>query len=1308
MSNMPIRFVLLLLITCSFFTDLSGQCSELENEVWIPLGEKIIGEDQGDQWGRSLAISSDASIVAVGAIYNNGIGDSTGHVRIYENRNGEWIQKGSDIDGENNDDLSGRSISLSSNGLIIAIGSTQNSDSGERSGHVRIFEFFNNDWIQLGEDIDGESPGDASGWDIALSSNGQRVAIGAPGNDDSGENSGHVRVFENINGVWTQVGQDVDGELAGDQLGRSVSLSSNGTIMAAGAIFNDGNGDRSGHVRIYRNTNGTWQQIGSDINGESPFNFSGESVDLSSDGNIVAISASFNEGFGNRSGHVRVFENINDTWSQLGFDINGEGENERFGFDLSLSDDGKKLAVGASSNDEDGDNSGHVRVFENIEGSWFRIADNIVGESSGDVSGFRVALASEGNQVAISSPFSDGNGEDAGHVQVYVFSCEKRIIDSDRDGIADEEDNCPQEANPNQEDEDNDGIGDFCDCKDVGWKQLGGDIDSEAIMDESGRSVSISADGIVLAVGAPLNDGINGEQSGHVRVYEDINGIWTQVGDDIDGESEGDESGWSVSLSSDGSRVAIGAPRNSENGSLSGHVRIYENFSGTWTQVGGDIDGEGNGDRSGWSISLSSDGSRVAIGATGNTNDNGFVSGHVRIFEYQSDSWTQVGQNIDGENPFDESGWSVDLSDNGSIVAISSIKNSQNGDESGHVRVFQEINGNWTQIGQDIDGQARFDLFGNSVSLSSDGSILAVGAPGVGNPASGAGQGQVKIFENVNGSWIQIGQDINGESRGDESGTSVSLSSDGKVVAIGAPFNANALSSGFFAISGHVRVFKYDNESWTQVGFDIDGEAIRDQSGFSVSVSDDANKVAIGSIRNVNNGGQAGHVRVFSLDPCQDSGNLDKDSDGFTEEQGDCNDNDPNINPGAIEIANNGIDEDCNGEDLMEVISVCPEFDLDGISTGQIGASIEGDASLDWLGFDISISDSGSRLVIGAYHNDQGGSNSGMVKVFDLCDGTLKQLGDNIIGGSAGEWSGYAVDISDNGSYVAIGSPRNDEQGEGAGAVRIYEEVQGNWSQVGETIYGTNGNIQFGHSLSINDSGTVIAIGAPYDKGRGEVYIYTWNGNKWEITITMSGTHRGDRFGHDVDMENGIIAISSLGHDWNRGKVAIYDINNAYAQIGSSLHGLEQEDAFGFSIDLNEDGDQIVIGASASQNQSGSAHVYRFEGAEWISKGDSLNSNINEGLFGRSVSIDGEGRSIAIGSIGSDENGESSGQVQLFHYINGGWQEDDVNFIGEQIGSVAGWSTDLSNDGRLMAIGSPGNSSNRVISQGKVQLFKVN
>ena len=89
------------------------------------------------------------------------------------------------------------------------------------------------------------------------------------------------------------------------------------------------------------------------------------------------------------------------------------------------------------------------------------------------------------------------------------------------------------------------------------------------------HSVSISSDGSVVAIGAPSNDG-NGTESGQVRVYRNISGVWTQIGSDIDGEASGDLSGQSVSLSSDGSIVAIGAIRNDGNGSNSGHVRVYD------------------------------------------------------------------------------------------------------------------------------------------------------------------------------------------------------------------------------------------------------------------------------------------------------------------------------------------------------------------------------------------------------------------------------------------------------------------------------------------------------------------------------------------------------------------------------------------------------------------------------------------------------------------------------------------------------------------------------------------------------------
>ena len=183
-----------------------------------------------------------------------------------------------------------------------------------------------------------------------------------------------------------------------------------------------------------------------------------------------------------------------------------------------------------------------------------------------------------------------------------------------------------------------------------------------------------------MAIGAPGNDG-NGNFAGHVRVYAESGGTWTQVGSDIDGEAADDGSGSSVSLSSDGTRVAIGAWGNKGNGHVAGHVRVYEESVGTWTQVGADIDGAARGDWFGFSVSLSAVGTRVAIGAPFN-GDNGNFAGHVRVYVENGGTWTQVGPDIDGEAADDQSGI-VSLSSDGTRMAIGASSN-----DAGHVRVY--------------------------------------------------------------------------------------------------------------------------------------------------------------------------------------------------------------------------------------------------------------------------------------------------------------------------------------------------------------------------------------------------------------------------------------------------------------------------------------------------------------------------------------------------------------------------------------------------------------------------------------------
>ena len=160
--------------------------------------------------------------------------------------------------------------------------------------------------------------------------------------------------------------------------------------------------------------------------------------------------------------------------------------------------------------------------------------------------------------------------------------------------------------------------------------QLGADIDGENAVDLSGGAVAMSADGNTIIVGARFNDD-NGSNSGHARVYTFTAGAWTQVGGDIDGENAGDISGTAVAMSADGNTIIIGAPRNAGNGTDSGHARIYTLTAGAWTQVGDDIDGENAVDFSGGAVAMSADGNTVIVGATGSFG-NGPFSGHARVY----------------------------------------------------------------------------------------------------------------------------------------------------------------------------------------------------------------------------------------------------------------------------------------------------------------------------------------------------------------------------------------------------------------------------------------------------------------------------------------------------------------------------------------------------------------------------------------------------------------------------------------------------------------------------------------------------
>lgn len=206
------------------------------------------------------------------------------------------------------------------------------------------------------------------------------------------------------------------------------------------------------------------------------------------------------------------------------------------------------------------------------------------------------------------------------------------------------------------------------------------------------------------------------------------------LGSDIEGGVDRVESGRSVSLSADGMRIAIRAVDSTDPGL--GRTAIYERTGTTWQQLGGNILGDVKNDDSGDYVSLSADGNRVAVGAPSN-DSNGDSSGKVRIYEWSGTSWQQLGSDQNGDTAMAKAGTSLSLNQDGSLIAIGIPRPNAVPKETGMTRILEWTGTDWRQIGINIDGDASLDVSGHGVSMNADGSVVAIGAP---EPSSTTGE----------------------------------------------------------------------------------------------------------------------------------------------------------------------------------------------------------------------------------------------------------------------------------------------------------------------------------------------------------------------------------------------------------------------------------------------------------------------------------------------------------------------------------------------------------------------------------------
>lgn len=385
-----------------------------EPDPWTQVGQALGGSTASENWGSAVALNDQGTIMAIGGPGADlGGGLNQGRVGVYRLSADSWNLMGAILPGENPGSEQGRSVALSADGLIVAIGAPGRAGGSPVVGKVWVYQFVEGSWVQRGAPIEEVLSGEQAGAAIALSPDGSRLVVGAKRFNTGTGTPGQIRIYDWDGTQWSSPVYVLSGT-GDDQLGSAVSISGDGLTVAAGA---PGHNENQGHVQLVSVLSGSWQAKGSVILGGGSAEAAGSAVALDTLGNTVAIGAPFSAA----GGSVRVFDFLEGEWSQRGETQTGLVSGERFGTSVSLSGDGTRFVAGAPRNSDTGLRAGHARSLHYTDSAWVALGGAFTGLSPGDQAGSSVALAASGNTVALGAPFHDQPLTDAGQVRVWAY-----------------------------------------------------------------------------------------------------------------------------------------------------------------------------------------------------------------------------------------------------------------------------------------------------------------------------------------------------------------------------------------------------------------------------------------------------------------------------------------------------------------------------------------------------------------------------------------------------------------------------------------------------------------------------------------------------------------------------------------------------------------------------------------------------------------------------------------------------------------------------------------------------------------------
>lgn len=377
-----------------------------------------------------------------------------------------------------------------------------------------------------------------------------------------------------------------------------------------------------------------------------------------------------------------------------------------------------------------------------------------------------------------------------------------------------------------------------------------------------GTSLALSGDGTKLIVGMP--EGANWEDttfahtaSGRVQAYAKLpifsTTTWSPLGaipwDGLGSfeDATGNENvGTYVAISKDGLTAATSNIELNAVGIIGPDVMQYGNI------LTDDVPGP---------FALNGDGKRIVIGMP----LGGPSTAHGRVTVYglrpigpglTTGNYYIIGNSLTGSNNNDNFGAEVCINDIGNIIAVGIPGADLAGSNLGAVKIYKLIGSTWTQIGQTIGLNTEEKV--TSLDLNADGDIICIGSALNQPPATNSPTGEVSVYKFDGAYWNLLGNKIvNFNNAALQIGHSVAMSSDGYTIV--AANGASNITSNLY--NETVNVYRYNGSDWKLVGNFV-GPSNTAQNGYSVAISSDGKIIVVGA---PGTNSDRGEVRYFTL-----------------------------------------------------------------------------------------------------------------------------------------------------------------------------------------------------------------------------------------------------------------------------------------------------------------------------------------------------------------------------------------------------------------------------------------------------------